>query len=177
MCTAAAQLKTTDLAASDLNKYHKALERALLAFHTGDPLHDLCSTLSLHFLFAKLLGQGFTSCALSQFLPSVVNASSFILMCTVCTGVAVSYNCCLLCLQELGASYGLAQCCGVLSMLCCLAGKMADINKIIKELWQKTYRGQDIDYIQLKADADQGVARNYNYRCMTYVQVALHATA
>lgn len=29
------QLKTTDLAASDLNKYHKALERALLAFHTG----------------------------------------------------------------------------------------------------------------------------------------------
>lgn len=71
------ELKTTDLAASDLNKYHKALERALLAFHTG---------------------------------------------------------------------------------------KMADINKIIKELWQKTYRGQDIDYIQLKADADQGVARNYNYR-------------
>lgn len=26
--------------------------------------------------------------------------------------------------------------------------KMADINKIIKELWQKTYRNQDIDYIQ-----------------------------
>ena len=32
--------------------------------------------------------------------------------------------------------------------------KMADINKIIKELWQKTYRNQDIDYIQIKADAD-----------------------
>lgn len=29
------QLKTTELAANDLNKYHKALERALLAFHTG----------------------------------------------------------------------------------------------------------------------------------------------
>jgi DNA repair protein RAD50 len=41
---------------------------------------------------------------------------------------------------------------------------MSDINKIIKELWQKTYRGQDIDYIQLKADADQGTARSYNYR-------------
>jgi hypothetical protein len=27
---------------------------------------------------------------------------------------------------------------------------MADINKIIKELWQKTYRGQDIDYIQVR---------------------------
>jgi DNA repair protein RAD50 len=26
---------------------------------------------------------------------------------------------------------------------------MGDINKIIKELWQKTYRGQDIDYIQV----------------------------
>ena len=27
--------------------------------------------------------------------------------------------------------------------------KMADINKIVKELWQKTYRNQDIDYIQV----------------------------
>uniref|UniRef100_A0A699Z921 DNA repair protein RAD50 n=1 Tax=Haematococcus lacustris TaxID=44745 RepID=A0A699Z921_HAELA len=40
--------------------------------------------------------------------------------------------------------------------------KMSDINKIVKELWQKTYRGQDIDYVQIKADADG--ARNYNYR-------------
>lgn len=32
--------------------------------------------------------------------------------------------------------------------------KMADINKIVKELWQKTYRGQDIDYIQIKADSE-----------------------
>jgi hypothetical protein len=37
----ALQLKTTELAAADLNKYHKALERALLAFHTG-----MCSTIS-----------------------------------------------------------------------------------------------------------------------------------
>jgi DNA repair exonuclease SbcCD ATPase subunit len=45
--------------------------------------------------------------------------------------------------------------------------KMADINKIIKELWQKTYRGQDIDYIQIKADADSPTTtqRSYNYRC------------
>lgn len=27
--------------------------------------------------------------------------------------------------------------------------KMADINKIVKELWQKTYRNSDIDYIQV----------------------------
>eukprot|EP00983_Pelagomonas_calceolata_P094440 1157891-Pelagomonas_calceolata.AAC.8 len=39
---------------------------------------------------------------------------------------------------------------------------MADINKIVKELWQKTYRGQDIDYIKIVADADG--ARSYNYR-------------
>ncbi len=42
--------------------------------------------------------------------------------------------------------------------------KMADINKIVKELWQKTYRNQDIDYIQIVADADHGAARSYNYR-------------
>ena len=41
--------------------------------------------------------------------------------------------------------------------------KMSDINKIIKELWQKTYRNQDIDYIQVKADAETG-QRSYNYR-------------
>jgi DNA repair protein RAD50 len=28
--------------------------------------------------------------------------------------------------------------------------KMTDINKTIKELWQKTYRNQDIDYIQAR---------------------------
>ncbi len=44
--------------------------------------------------------------------------------------------------------------------------KMADINKIIKELWQKTYRGQDIDYIQIKADSEGATttSRSYNYR-------------
>ena len=42
--------------------------------------------------------------------------------------------------------------------------KMSDINKIVKELWQKTYRGQDIDHIKIKADADHGAARSYSYR-------------
>ena len=27
---------------------------------------------------------------------------------------------------------------------------MADINKFVKELWQRTYRNQDIDYIQAR---------------------------
>lgn len=45
--------------------------------------------------------------------------------------------------------------------------KMSDINKIIKELWQKTYRNQDIDYIQVKADAESG-QRSYNYRVVMF---------
>lgn len=36
------------------------------------------------------------------------------------------------------------------------------LKQTVKEMWQKTYRGQDIDYIQIKADADG--ARSYNYR-------------
>lgn len=44
--------------------------------------------------------------------------------------------------------------------------KMEDINKIIKELWQKTYRNSDIDYIQIVAeDNEKGkAAKSYNYR-------------
>jgi DNA repair protein RAD50 len=72
------ELKTTEMATSDLERYHKALERALLAFHTT---------------------------------------------------------------------------------------KMGDINKIVKELWQKTYRNSDIDYIAIRADTEGGAAqRSYNYR-------------
>lgn len=71
-------LRTTEMASGDLEKYHKALERALLSFHTT---------------------------------------------------------------------------------------KMSDINKIIKELWQKTYRNSDIDYVQIRADTESGAAqRSYNYR-------------
>jgi DNA repair protein RAD50 len=72
------ETRTTELASGDLDKFHKALERALLSFHTT---------------------------------------------------------------------------------------KMSEINKIVKELWQKTYRNSDIDYIQIRADTDSGVAnRSYNYR-------------
>lgn len=51
------------------------------------------------------------------------------------------------------------------------ATKMSDINKTIKELWQKTYRGVDIDYIQIKADTESTASSrsSYNYRVVMYV--------
>eukprot|EP00761_Pharyngomonas_kirbyi_P001037 gb/GECH01001038.1/.p1 GENE.gb/GECH01001038.1/~~gb/GECH01001038.1/.p1 ORF type:complete len:1307 (+),score=500.08 gb/GECH01001038.1/:1-3921(+) len=43
--------------------------------------------------------------------------------------------------------------------------KMAEINAIIKELWQKTYRGQDIDSIEIRADQEGASARSkFKYR-------------
>ncbi|NWJ09229.1 RAD50 protein, partial [Crypturellus undulatus] len=47
--------------------------------------------------------------------------------------------------------------------------KMEEINKIIRDLWRSTYRGQDIDYIEIRSDADESVSasdkrRSYNYR-------------
>lgn len=48
------------------------------------------------------------------------------------------------------------------------AYKMEEINKIVKELWRNTYRGNDIDYIEIRSDEDEaGVTRSrrtYNYR-------------
>ncbi|OWK12284.1 hypothetical protein Celaphus_00003385, partial [Cervus elaphus hippelaphus] len=46
---------------------------------------------------------------------------------------------------------------------------MEEINKIIRDLWRSTYRGQDIEYIEIRSDADENVSasdkrRNYNYR-------------
>ncbi|KAJ7547995.1 hypothetical protein O6H91_08G112800 [Diphasiastrum complanatum] len=42
--------------------------------------------------------------------------------------------------------------------------KMEEINKIIKEIWQQTYRGHDIDSIEIRADAESAGARSYSYR-------------
>lgn len=43
--------------------------------------------------------------------------------------------------------------------------KMEEINKIIKELWQATYRGNDIDTIEIHAAAEGvGKKATYNYR-------------
>lgn len=42
--------------------------------------------------------------------------------------------------------------------------KMEEINKIIRELWQQTYRGQDIDYISIHSNSDGAGSRSYSYR-------------
>jgi len=56
--------------------------------------------------------------------------------------------------------------------------KMAEINKSIKELWRKVYRGRDIDYVAIRSDTDEApedggapaseavgrAGRSYNYR-------------
>lgn len=45
------------------------------------------------------------------------------------------------------------------------ASKMEEINKVVRELWQRTYRGQDIDSIQIRSDSDTTTGRSsYNYR-------------
>jgi DNA repair protein RAD50 len=75
--TANIELRTTEMANEDLNKYHAALDKALMAFHSA---------------------------------------------------------------------------------------KMAEINKVVKELWQKTYRNQDIEYIAICSDAESTTGRSYNYR-------------
>jgi DNA repair protein RAD50 len=45
------------------------------------------------------------------------------------------------------------------------------VNRIIRDLWRSTYRGNDIDYIEIKTEDAEGAAvasadkrRNYNYR-------------
>ncbi|KAI8141253.1 hypothetical protein BJV82DRAFT_518796 [Fennellomyces sp. T-0311] len=44
--------------------------------------------------------------------------------------------------------------------------KMEDLNKLIREMWVNTYRGGDIEYIQIRADNEGSTAsnRSYNYR-------------
>ncbi|XP_069508607.1 DNA repair protein RAD50 isoform X2 [Ambystoma mexicanum] len=47
--------------------------------------------------------------------------------------------------------------------------KMEEINKIIRDLWRSTYRGQDIEYVEIRSDADENMTtadkrRTYNYR-------------
>ena len=47
--------------------------------------------------------------------------------------------------------------------------RMKGINQIIKDLWRATYKGNDIDYIEIKNDAQETMQgadkrRSYNYR-------------
>jgi DNA repair protein RAD50 len=44
--------------------------------------------------------------------------------------------------------------------------KMEQINKVIKDLWKLTYKGKDIDTIEIKSDIDKVASRyhSFNYR-------------
>jgi len=44
--------------------------------------------------------------------------------------------------------------------------KMEEINKIIRELWQQTYRGQDMDYIRIHSDSEGAGTRSYSYKVL-----------
>ncbi|GER39775.1 DNA repair protein RAD50 [Striga asiatica] len=51
--------------------------------------------------------------------------------------------------------------------------KMEEINKIIRELWQQTYRGQDIDYISIHSDSDGAGTRSYSYKVLASLIIRL----
>lgn len=45
--------------------------------------------------------------------------------------------------------------------------KMEEINRIIEELWRKTYQGTDVDSILIRSDNESARGSTYNYRvCM-----------
>lgn len=47
--------------------------------------------------------------------------------------------------------------------------KMDEINRILRELWNQTYKGTDIDGIEIKCDVTKQVrGRSYNYRVVMY---------
>lgn len=48
--------------------------------------------------------------------------------------------------------------------------KMAEINKIIRDLWQRTYKGQDVDTLEIRSDVDskEGGRSSYNYRVRAF---------
>mmetsp|Transcript_38328 Transcript_38328/g.96422 ORF Transcript_38328/g.96422 Transcript_38328/m.96422 type:complete len:157 (-) Transcript_38328:1395-1865(-) len=55
--------------------------------------------------------------------------------------------------------------------------KMDEINKIVKELWQATYKGHDIETIAIQSSVDAGekkkLARSYSYRvCLAVSRTA-----
>ena len=44
--------------------------------------------------------------------------------------------------------------------------KMEEINKIIKEYWQQTYKGNDIDTIEIRSDCESGRSNTFQYKVM-----------
>nr|CAB3265404.1 DNA repair protein RAD50 [Phallusia mammillata] len=52
--------------------------------------------------------------------------------------------------------------------------KMDEINKIIRDLWQQTYRGKDIDYIEICSSEDTAGSTSTSRRVFNY-RVVMHA--
>ena len=46
--------------------------------------------------------------------------------------------------------------------------KMKEVNTIIKKLWRRTYKGRDIDYIEIRADDGTQASKSYNYRLLMH---------
>lgn len=55
------------------------------------------------------------------------------------------------------------------------AAKMEEINKIIKELWQATYKGNDIDTIAVRSDVESSTGR-YEFSWKSTQPLELHTT-
>lgn len=50
--------------------------------------------------------------------------------------------------------------------------KMEEVNRIIEELWRRTYRGTDVDYIMIKTESEKAGSRSYSYRVVMVKQDA-----
>ena len=50
--------------------------------------------------------------------------------------------------------------------------RTAAVMQVLKELWQKTYRGQDIEYIEIRADTADSGKSAYNYRVIMHASGA-----
>jgi DNA repair protein RAD50 len=47
--------------------------------------------------------------------------------------------------------------------------KIEEINRIIRELWNLTYKGEDITTIELVSGQEKNAKKSYNYRVVSLV--------
>ena len=142
-CLQMVELRTTEMANSDLEKYHKVLLTVLPPY---------CGFLLLLVLAGALLAPLLALLLLS--IPSTPTPSMHAphtLLSVACTPVLSSTTDHR---HRSARSFLLPPSLPLLqalerALLSFHTSKMADINKIVKELWQKTYRNSDIDYIQV----------------------------
>lgn len=65
---------------------------------------------------------------------------------------------------------GCRRCCarGHAARGCVTRARRSRAVQVLKELWQKTYRGQDIEYIEIRADTTDSGRSAYNYRVLMH---------